>query len=79
MEDIRTWLLEWFEDNSDVLSANIKEDENYVESGWIDSFQFLDLISAVEERFGVFFSDDDFAKEKLLTIRGMMEIISDKQ
>lgn len=79
MEDIRAWLYDWFNKNSDVSSTELKEDTNYVESGWIDSFQFLELIGAVEENFGVSFSDDDFAKEELLTIKGMVEIIYNKR
>lgn len=78
MENIRTWIIAWFEQNSDISNADIDETKNYVENGWIDSFQFLDLISTIEEEFGVDFSDDDFAREELLTIKGIIEIISDK-
>ena len=78
MEKVRIWIIDWFEKKSDVPSVDIDENKNYVESGWIDSFQFLDLIREVEEEFEVSFSDDDFSKEELLTIKGIIEIIISK-
>lgn len=75
MEQIRKWIQEWFLENSNVNEEDYDVNENYIEQGWIDSFQFLDLISEVEEHFNIAFSDEDFEKIELLTAKGMEQIV----
>ena len=49
-----------------------------MEAGVIDSIGFLDLISACEEKLGIAFSDDDFSNDKIFTIAGLIDIITEK-
>lgn len=79
MENINVWIKEWFVNNSQGTEIEFVGTQNYIESGWIDSFQFLELISDIEEHFGISFSDDDFAKEEILTMDGLVKIISEKK
>jgi len=79
MENIEVWIREWFKNNSQGAETDFEGTQNYIESGWIDSFQFLELISDVEEYFGMSFSDDDFTKEEILTMDGLVKIISEKK
>ena len=60
----RDFIIGWFAENSTLSREELEKDLtiNYLEAGVIDSFGFLDLISACEEKLGIAFSDDDFSK-----------------
>lgn len=75
--DIKEWILAWFEENSsvgrDVLEANL--DENYFNAGYIDSFVFISLIDDIEEEFEVEFDNDQFTDRSFATINGLVAIL----
>ena len=52
--DVKEWLINWFEKNSDLNTEEIMRDlnEDYLAKGWIDSFQFITLVTKIEEDFG---------------------------
>jgi len=52
--------------------------ENYFENGWIDSLKFIELITQIEEKFGIRFSNDEFLDRKFSTIEGLTKIIERK-
>lgn len=78
MENIKKWLEDWFVSNSAVAKEDLDEEKNYVENEWIDSFQFLNLISDIETEFQISFVDEDFDKEDIMVMKGLLEIISSK-
>lgn len=71
---------EWFQENSELSIDQIKQnlDENYLESGWIDSLKFVSFVSFLEESFKIRFSNDEFQNSKFLTINGLIGIIEGK-
>ena len=81
MEDIKTWLEEWFSNNSSRTVEEIKEkgDDNYFTEGLVDSFGFISLLSDIEEKFGATFSNDDFLDRSFATINGLACMINKKK
>lgn len=77
---IREWIIEWFINNSAVQKEdiNLYMDKNYLEVELIDSFGFLALIGACEEKFAISFTEEDFSNDSIFTIEGLIKIISDK-
>ena len=79
--DIKSWLFDWFEKNTfakkDEISKNLEK--NYFDSGWLDSFKFIELINDVEQEFQILFSNDEFQNRKFATISGLKEIITGKK
>lgn len=76
----KDFIIGWFAENSTLSREELEKDLtiNYLETGVIDSFGFLDLISACEEKLGITFSDDDFSNDKIFTIAGLIDIITEK-
>ena len=76
----KDFIIGWFAENSTLSREELEKDLtiNYIETGVIDSFGFLDLISACEEKLGITFSDDDFSNDKIFTIAGLIDIITEK-
>lgn len=78
--DIEQWLVNWFSRNSTLgeEEINANRDRNYLESGWIDSFKFINLISDLEEYFRIKFSNDQFQDRKFGTVEGLIEVVREK-
>ncbi|MGD0534562.1 MAG: acyl carrier protein [Methanoregula sp.] len=78
--DILAWILIWFEKNTTVQKDEILAGtgESYFEKGWIDSFQFIEFVSSIEEEYGISFSNDEFQDRKFSTIEGLAQIIRRK-
>lgn len=78
--DVKTWIIEWLNENTVVKEDEIKSGlhDNYFEKGWIDSFQFISFISDIEERFNFNFSNDEFQDRNFSTVEGLVKIIEEK-
>ena len=57
----------------DAVGAELNEEENLKESG-IDSLSLVAVIVAIEEAFGVAFSDDDLDPANLITLDDLVRI-----
>ena len=53
--------------------------DNYFESGLVDSFVFITMLSDIEEKYGVSFSNDDFLDRSFATIDGLVCMINKKK
>ena len=60
--EIESWIINWLEDNAGIEKDEIlkKNEENYLELGWIDSLKFISFITDIEETFKIRFSNDVF-------------------
>lgn len=74
------WLIEWFSQQTvvdqDTLRSNT--DVDYLQEGWIDSMQFIGLVSSIEDEFDIEFSNDEFQDRSFATISGLAQMIADK-
>ena len=79
--ETQNWLINWFDENSILDRKEIlkKQDENYLEKGWIDSLKFISLITDIENSFKIKFSNEEFENEKFQTIKGLIEFIDVKR
>lgn len=80
MEDVKTWIIDWFVKNTDFDKEEIEKNlnESYFEHQWIDSFSFINFISDIEENFSISFSNDEFQNREFATISGLTSIIKGK-
>ncbi|GAU80036.1 acyl carrier protein [Fusibacter sp. 3D3] len=74
------YIYKWFADKLDVNVEEIikNENDNYFNLEWIDSFDFMNLISDIEENFNIEFSSDEFQDRKFSTVRGLTQILEEK-
>lgn len=75
---VKDYLVNWF---LTELKVQLKEEDctvNFLESGWVDSFGFIQLITEVEEKFQVSLLEDDLTEDTLFTILGMSQMIERK-
>ncbi len=78
--DVYEWLVKWFAENGDVTEEMLRNnpEENYFVAGYIDSFGFIALMSAVEETFHIQFTNEEFANPAISTIHGLTELLRKK-
>lgn len=74
---VQDWIIGWFEKKAKMNKESVEQSLNqgYLEAGFIDSMDFIELIGDVEEHFGIQFNDEDFADESILTISGLINRI----
>ena len=73
---IRQFIIENFlfeEDN------NLKEDTSFLENGIIDSTGILELVSFLEETFGITVEDEELIPENLDSIANVVKYLATKQ
>ena len=51
----------------------IKEDENFIESGAIDSLAFIEILQEIEVRFNKNIDFDEVEPNQIATIQGLKE------
>lgn len=70
------WVYNWFEVHTGINSQLLKNNskKNFFEAGWIDSFQFIELLSDIEE-LGIVLSSTQFEDRSFSTIDGMINIL----
>ncbi|MBT7308643.1 MAG: acyl carrier protein [Gammaproteobacteria bacterium] len=64
-------------------SGEVVEDvcgeQNFVTSGWLDSFALLSFITDVEERFDIQFTADELSNSQIQTVAGLCELVTSKR
>ncbi len=59
-------------------AGSLKEDTSFLESGIIDSTGVLELVSFLEERFGIRVEDDELVPENLDSIENVVNYVARK-
>lgn len=70
------WVIGWLVKNGND-ETELKEhlEENFFDMGYIDSFAFIMLMSAVEDEFGVSFDNEQFQDRSFATISGFAKAL----
>jgi acyl carrier protein len=78
--NVKEWVIEWFEKNSDQEKNEIEQNlhEDYLAKCWIDSLKFIELISEIEEHYIIKFSNNDFQDRSFSIGNGLVKAIEDK-
>lgn len=77
MEKIENWVLDYLK-NKNEMDAYPVLTENFLEAGFLDSMQIIELIEDAEDEFQIEFSQDDFQDRRFPTAKGLSEIISER-
>jgi acyl carrier protein len=74
------YIEKWFLQNSSIEIEDIKNsyDVNYLQIGWIDSFDFIKMITDIEQYFKIKFKNDEFQNRSFATIDGLVHIVEVK-
>lgn len=77
MSEVEKWLVNWLTVNGGNDGAEIEKNinESYFAAGFIDSFQFINMISDIEDEFDIEFDNEQFEDRSFSTVRGMAKII----
>jgi acyl carrier protein len=75
--DEARWLHDWFAQRGPLPGGDEALGLNYFEAGLLDSLGVIDLISSIEERFGVRFDEHHFQERRFATIGGLSEIVAE--
>ncbi len=75
-KELKKYLIERFFHGA---SDRVKDDEPLFESGIIDSLGVLQLVSFIEDRFGIHVEDEDLVPENFDTIKRIVEFVENKR
>ena len=73
---IRQFIIENFRFGED---GNLKEETSFLESGIIDSTGILELVSFLEEQFGISVADEELIPENLDSIANVRAYLTKKK
>jgi len=76
-EDVSSWILEWFSSRGKLhCSAREALGINYLQSGLLTSLEIVELVSEIENRFGIQFSETEMQDPRFSTIGGLAELVT---
>ena len=75
--DVSTWILDWFRTRG-KLKCGMQEALaiDYLQSGLLTSLEIVELVAALEDRFGIQFSEADMQDPRFSIIAGLAELVS---
>ena len=73
---IRGFMMQDFKESG--FHENIRDDESLIDSQILDSLSILQLISFMDQKFGIFPEPDELVPEKIDTINHIEEFITKK-
>lgn len=76
LERIRKFIVEHI---PKARQLNIQDDDQLLENGLLDSLGILDVVTYLEEEFGISISDDDLTPENFQSIRTMFVYVQRKK
>lgn len=81
MDEVSTWLLDWFAGRGEVPGATPEERlaVSYFDAKLIDSMSVVELLEAVEARFAMRFSEADFQDRRFFTIGGLATLVRERR
>ena len=78
--DIKAKIVQFFDENFMVdLKDGFSDDDSFLESGIIDSTGVLELVTFLEENFGIKVEDDEIIPENLDSVNNLIRYIQQKK
>ena len=71
--EIKKYLVQQF-----PATKNVGASDPLLDGGLIDSLGILDVVTFLENRFGVIFSDEDLSPENFATVRSIADFVARK-
>ncbi|MCI5059437.1 MAG: acyl carrier protein [Alphaproteobacteria bacterium] len=78
IQDIQSTILDYLRDDMLVDVDQLELDQNLLASGHIDSFGFIEMITSLEKKFQIKFTDDDIQKPEITSVSGIADIIASR-
>ena len=75
--EINEWVVQWFAKHALRTEEEIatNSSKNYFELKYVDSFAFINLLSDIEDKYDIVFSNEVFEDRSFSTIDGLIEMI----
>jgi len=73
LEEIRDYVSRHFLVEND---RDLNDESDLFEEGIIDSFGFIELVTFLEQTYGIGLSDDDLASAEISTVAGIARIVA---
>jgi len=76
-QEISSWLVEWFIARGKSIGTMREALQvDYLQSGLLTSLEIVELVAAIEDHYGVQFSEADMKDARFSTIGGMSELVA---
>jgi acyl carrier protein len=76
-QEICSWLVEWFASRGKRVGAGHEALQvDYLQSGLLTSLEIVELVAAIEDHYGVQFSESDMQDARFSTIGGLSELVA---
>jgi len=73
-QQVEAQIIDWIRDIS-AFESEISPEDNFIKSGWLDSFAVLGLIMQIEQNYGFKFEMQELANPELQTIKNMANVV----
>jgi acyl carrier protein len=77
MTTIRNYIFDYLQKEYTFPDEDI-DTINYVENGYIDSLAMIKFVIALEEKFGIEFSDDELSLPDFKLVGGLINLVESK-
>ena len=75
-QDVSTWIVNWFSSRGKLHSSlNEALPIDYLESGLLTSLEIVELVTEIEDRFGIQFSEAAMQDPRFSTIGGLADLV----
>jgi acyl carrier protein len=80
LKQTQDWLTNWFAARGKLgkSAPPVLHDTDYFEAGWLTSMEVVELVTEIEQQFGMQFSDRDLQDPRFVTIAGLSELILER-
>jgi acyl carrier protein len=75
---IEKWLTNWLSEKNVGKVLTIELNENFLESGIVDSFELINLIESAERQYDIRFTQEEFLRPEFVTVSGLASVINGK-
>ena len=76
-EDVSSWIVDWFSLHGKLhCSAPEALGVDYLQSGLLTSLEIVELVSEIENRFGIQFSETEMQDPRFSNIGGLAELVT---
>jgi acyl carrier protein len=76
-QEISSWIVEWFVSRGKSVGATREAlHVDYLQSGLLTSLEIVELVAAIEDNYGVQFSEADMQDPRFSSIGGMSELVA---
>jgi acyl carrier protein len=76
-QEILSWIVEWFVSRGKPVGSTREALQvDYLQSGLLTSLEIVELVAAIEDHYGVQFSEADMQDPRFSSIGGMSELVA---